>query len=878
MTDCCHLADQTAATKVTGHSSREKPNGTNGENGENGENASDSITAGERVRPQTYGVAVLSIGKLGPGGETYYEQNVARGADDYYAGRGESPGRWLGRGAEALGLEGVVPDGALTALVAGNHPVTGERLRSRPVTKVAVLDLTFSAPKSLSVIHALGDERTAAVLASCHDEATDAAVGYLQDVAMYVRRGHGGAEFQRADVIVGAFRHRLSRAKDPQMHTHCVIPNMARGEDGDWSALHHPTLFRTARTAGFLYQTHLRELVNERLGLEWGPVRNGVSELVDVPADVRGEFSRRKAELAEALAELQAAGKMQGVGIDGRDTFRVDGLRTVTRERKGEAVDLHAWRANVAARAAEHGLTRGDVNTLLTRAAGSARDVSGVPSDLAGRLAGPHGLTEKSNTFAEADVLREFAAAAAQGASVARVRQDAREFLARADVIELAGGRWTTQDLVDAERARESAQLGRADTRTAVMSGKAVRDGTRGLGLNDGQRWVVEAIAKSGNGVDLVQAQAGTGKTTTMSAVRRVAELDGRRVIGCAPTGRAAGELQKLGGIESHTLDSLVRKLDRGDLEVGRRDVLVLDEAGMTGTRLAARLERHAADAGAKLIEIGDRRQLQSVLAGGELTGAHKALGGLELREVVRQRGLEERRILGRLHAGDVKAYVEHQDAAGRVHWSAEVEQAVSEYMRHARELGFDQVAFICPTNAMVTAANDLVREQLGRTRPLEPGDRVLCRMNDRAVQVVNGDRATVTRVHGAGVDVQLDSGVKRSIPRSYIDAGFVQHGYAQTVHTAQGATVDRCVIAARPAEMYAELAYVAASRARDTTDLYVIDSRRVDERAEIGPVSHEVDRDQRDELLRAMSESRAEELAMDQLPVREPAGLGLER
>lgn len=261
------------------------------------------------------------------------------------------------------------------------------------------------------------------------------------------------------------------------MHTHCVIPNMARGEDGDWSALHHPTLFRTARTAGFLYQTHLRELVNERLGLEWGPVRNGVSELVDVPADVRGEFSRRKAELAEALAELQAAGKMQGVGIDGRDTFRVDGLRTVTRERKGEAVDLHAWRANVAARAAEHGLTRGDVNTLLTRAAGSARDVSGVPSDLAGRLAGPHGLTEKSNTFAEADVLREFAAAAAQGASVARVRQDAREFLARADVIELAGGRWTTQDLVDAERARESAQLGRADTR---QDRRDVREGRQG--------------------------------------------------------------------------------------------------------------------------------------------------------------------------------------------------------------------------------------------------------------------------------------------------------------------------------------------------------------------------------------------------------------
>ena len=135
-------------------------------------------------------------------------------------------------------------------------------------------------------------------------------------------------------------------------------------------------------------------------------------------------------------------------------------------------------------------------------------------------------------------------------------------------------------------------------------------------------------------------------------------------------------------------------------------------------------------------------------------------------------------------------------------------------------------------------------------------------------MQVSNGDRATVTRIHGLGVDVELDNGVRRSVNRDYIEGGYLQLGYAGTVHTHQGQTVERTVVAARADEMYAELAYVAASRARDTTDVYVIaDDGRDTARADIGPLSHERLRDQRVELIRTMSESRGEQLAIDQLP-----------
>jgi len=141
--------------------------------------------------------------------------------------------------------------------------------------QVAALDLTFSAPKSVSVLYAVADEQVSTELARCHDEAVEAALAYLEDTAVLVSRRtagglvlHGGGGF-----VTAAFRHRMSRALDPQLHTHCVSANMAKGKDGRWTALHHPTLFRAAQTAGYLHQAHLRASVRERLALEWGPVR-----------------------------------------------------------------------------------------------------------------------------------------------------------------------------------------------------------------------------------------------------------------------------------------------------------------------------------------------------------------------------------------------------------------------------------------------------------------------------------------------------------------------------------------------------------------------------------------------------------------------------
>jgi conjugative relaxase-like TrwC/TraI family protein len=250
---------------------------------------------------------VLSIGKLALGQQAYYAKQVAQGRDDYYSGRGEAAREWVGVGAAELGLAGRVSAGHFNALLEGRDPRAREtRLRaSSSQPEVAALDLTFSAPKSVSVLFAVASPEVSGALVECHEGAVRAALGYLEDEAVFVRRGKGGARFEHAGgLIAAAYRHRMSRSLDPQLHTHVVAANLARGADGRFTALHHPSIYRAARTAGYLYQAHLRAAVRDRLGLDWGPVVKGAAELQDVPVDVLRVFSQRQAAVEQRETQL----------------------------------------------------------------------------------------------------------------------------------------------------------------------------------------------------------------------------------------------------------------------------------------------------------------------------------------------------------------------------------------------------------------------------------------------------------------------------------------------------------------------------------------------------------------------------------------------
>lgn len=249
---------------------------------------------------------VLSIGRLPGKTRTgrYYVDRVARGREDYYVGAGEADGEWDGGGAALLGLQGKVGDDQLATLLEGRAPGSDAKLRRAPgPDAVTRFDLTFSAPKSVSVLYAVGDDAVSQAVREGHDAAIRAALGHLEREACRARRGRAGVQRVAGDGFVAAlFRHRTSRAGDPQLHTHAVVANATRAH-GEWSTLDSRSVYREGRTAGFLYQAALRGELTERLGVEWGPVHRGSAEIVGVPQAVMREFSRRRREVVERLAE-----------------------------------------------------------------------------------------------------------------------------------------------------------------------------------------------------------------------------------------------------------------------------------------------------------------------------------------------------------------------------------------------------------------------------------------------------------------------------------------------------------------------------------------------------------------------------------------------
>jgi conjugative relaxase-like TrwC/TraI family protein len=832
---------------------------------------------------------MLSIGKLALGQQRYYEQQVAQGQDDYYSGRGEAPGEWTGTGAGELGLRGTVSAGQFNALLEGRDPrAPGERLRAgNSEPEIAALDLTFSAPKSISVLFAVAPAELSGVLVECHEEAVRAALGWLEGEAVFVRRGKGGYRFEHAGgLIAAAYRHRMSRALDPQLHTHVVAANLARGEDGRYTALHHPSLYRAAKTAGYLYQSHLRSAVRDRLGLEWGEVHKGAAELKELPVEVLRVFSQRRAQVEAAVAvkELEIGRPLTRAE---RSTWGA----IATRDRKQYGIETHTWIEEITARAGEHGLDRDLIEQITERgververgelAADGELDLGGSPvqaTELGDLLAGPLGLTERANTFDQPSVLRAFAEASPQGARFDTVHEQAVRFSGREDVLATDRGTLTTRDLVDTERALIELAVGRAGEGAAQLLSSTV-----GRSLTADQAEAVRAVVTSGNGVDVIEALAGTGKTYTAGALRELYEASGYEVVGVAPTGRAVRELSEQAGVVARTLDSQLLSIDAGwGLIEGC--VVIFDEAAMASTRQSARLLEHATAVGAKVIAIGDPGQLPSVQAGGWMRAIGERVGVVRLTEVMRQRDPAERRALAALHDGIPQQWIGWARETGRVEVVGDgraLERAVGEWAAGVGEHGVERVVMIARENDTRRALNNRARERqreagvLGEDHTygsvtVAVGDRVICRRNDRDLDVDNGMRGTVRDADAGRLVIETDTHLIRELPAGYV-AEHVEYAYALTGHGMQGGTVEQAVVLAAPHELSGGWSYTALSRARGETRLLVTTDRpAVEEREDIAPATR-TDQSDRGEVLarvaRRMLERDDEDLAIDQLP-----------
>ena len=553
---------------------------------------------------------VLSLTKLA--NADYLIEQVAQGLDEYYFGAGEAPGVWHGRWADELGLEGMVDHDDLRALLDARHPDTGlDLVVGQRERTVKAFDATFSAPKSASLLWTFGTAEVAATVAIAHVESVSAALDVLEAKAAVARQQCDGIRRRVATrgLAVATFMHRTSREGDPQLHTHCVIPNLVMRSDGSSVALDAGALYEWKRAAGCIYAEELRTRLSTRLGVEWSPDRNGTREMVGFSADQLRKFSKRTVAIEEKLAEwaIDYADRAAAMRADEAASLKTRPAkdRSLTPERLAET-----WRHE----ADEVGLTTGAelVDVICHRSA--TRELT--HDEVFARLIDPDvGLCARRARFGEAHVVEAVAALGGGHFDAATVLHLSREFLGSGLVVRLVEPpeesarpksksrtpQWTTVAHVELERHVLEQLAALVAVNAVGVNGDVVEAAIAAEGhLGPDQADAVRALNREGPALRALVAPAGYGKTTAVHAAAR-AQLDaGRRVLGLATTNQAAAELRAV-GIPAATLARFRIDVDTNGLGAGsttldpRRGLPSRHPRRRLATRRCTRRSGHAA-------------------------------------------------------------------------------------------------------------------------------------------------------------------------------------------------------------------------------------------------------------------------------------------
>jgi conjugative relaxase-like TrwC/TraI family protein len=793
-------------------------------------------------------------------------------------------GRWLASpdSLARLGIEGEAIDGAdFIALMEGRHPRTGRWLRPEGAGggRGGGIDVTFSAPKSVSVEWALGDAETRRGIEAAHAAAVREAIGYIRSTVPTVRRRYGGAVVEECarDLVAAEYRHTTARSvvvgemPDPQLHSHVVISAAIR-EDNRLVAVASRPVFRAARDAGAYYRSALaQQLILRGYEIEAGTGKHGrYFEIAGVPRPMLDAFSARSREVAEASERFRAKW--------GRAPERGE-LRQLKREnRRGKVL-----------------VNRGDLDRAWQRTAAQLSDTRRGPAPLVGERAAledrvEERLTERAATFEPREV-RAVALEQSVGELPPQEALDlSRRMIAERRILPLEGDLMTTL----AVRAREQA----VERRFATLA----HDGARDIGqaareialeqvaerigalLSDEQAQAVHIITGPQRAGVLI-GPAGTGKGVVIDAAARAERLAGRDTLGIAVSGSTAQRLGRdspaLAG-QTLTLDALVGRVQRGALQIDRHTTVYLDEAGMADTRRLDRLTDVVEQSGAKLVLIGDGAQLPSIGPGGMFDRLAQLAPKAELTDVRRTLDPDEQRAWADLRAGRSDRAMAHYQSHGRLHMAdtrdQAVEHAVRAWAKLTDSLPISQVALISDaSNKEINRLNARAqhyraqRGELGRLEIPIPGTHYGVRAGDRIAmvdqhhqpgrpRVENGSCGTVLDVTESGeVRVEFDITGRRSALAGE-DLAKIRLGYAQHIHRAQGATVTRTLVVTGGWQTSKEPAYVEASRARHGTDWYV-------NREDLGSEGQDPQRIQTLAALMRNSRAQTPSLAHPELP-----------
>ncbi len=661
-----------------------------------------------------------------------------------------------------------------------------------------------------------------------------------------MRRRYSGqvVEEHAKDVIATEYRHTTARgvsgaqAPDPQLHSHVVVTGAVREDDRIVAVASRP-IFRSAREMGAFYRAALAdELAREGYAIEQGTGKDGrYFEIAGVPRELCEAFSGRSREVARAAERFRARygraperGELRNLALENRRskelTTRSDLQRAWVETGRG------------------HGFGPDEAVRLI-----GASERPAPERAIEDRVEAK--LTEQQAVFKERD-LRAIVLEQATGEMVPdEALAIAREMVRDRRVLTLEAGRMTTL----AVRAQEQA-IERRATQLAQPAGRDVGDMARdnaareaaeriGGPLSPEQHHALEVLTGPERASVLV-GPAGTGKGVVIDAAARAEQAAGRETIGVSVSGSTAERLgadsPALAG-QTLTLDSLVARANTGTIHVGRDTTIVLDEAGMVDHKRLDALTGLVERSGAKLIAVGDGKQLPSIGPGGMFDRLTEHAPSAELADIHRTKDPADQRAWRALRAGEPERAMAHYASRGQLHLSdtrdQAAEQAVQTWATLTNGRDIREVALIADaSNQEIDRLNARAqhlraeRGELGDHEIPLPGVHYGLREGDLIAftaqhrpsaqpRVENGTRGQVSAIHERSVTVTID-GSQRRVQLAGEDVESLRLAYAQHVYRQQGATVERSVVLTGGWQTSKETAYVEATRARHGTTWFI--------------------------------------------------------
>jgi conjugative relaxase-like TrwC/TraI family protein len=793
----------------------------------------------------------------------YLTSTATRG--DYYTGDGESedqreiPSRWHGsqQTLASLGLSAEQPIGRreLRALMHGLSPLDGSPLRAAGSdgSRVAGIDLTFSPPKTASALWATSSEYRRAQIEAAHTRAVRSALARTEREVALVRRKTGGViRFETAQRLLAAeFTHTASRlaqdqevagVPDPQLHSHVLILAAER-QDGQPAAVESRQLYRAARENGAWYRAELAANLQE-LGLSIER-RTGKAERYFEVAGVSRELAERwstRAEDVERAARVfrQRYGREPRAGELGSLAQQTRGSKTAA-----ATVDVNqAWQVI----GAEYGQTRERSEQLF-----NDRSLATQPdADRRRELLGA--VTEQRSMISEGELRARAYELSAGVSGPAQADGLLGELHRSGELVQLQGGMWTTRALREREQHAVQTAQARAGENAAPVREDTLRQARResareiGSPLTREQKQALERITGRG-GVSVLVGQAGSGKGVVLATASEAWRKEGYEVIGTAIAGAIAKRLGAEAKLErSHTTDALINRVERDNLRLDAKTVVVMDEAGMADSQRLSKLIELTAQRDSKLVLAGDSAQLGAIGAGGLFKELQHDVPTAELSEVHRAHHEWEKRAWLEVRNGEPARALARYQAHERLHIHDTREQAtramVDGWDRARRDLPAGQAVMITDaSNKERDQINAMAQEHRARAGELGahtvelPGKPYGLRAGDEIIftaqhhppgqeRIENGITGTILDTgreeNDSRVTIKTHENQPREVEINTKESPELSLAYAVHAYKSLGLTTEHASILTGGWQTDRESAYVALTRARDQTDIHV--------------------------------------------------------